>query len=223
MPLYSQGIIADQGAFRLDNYNMKLDVSPEIRAILDYMKSLQLSKPHAILVVGVPGSGKTFFAHHFSETFRAPFIEARKLQANSANDSGAEEILNTFLTEIAKTRQTFLFEPVLADQVTRSEFAKWARGADYEPLIVWIQTDNTTAERRAKKNGIDRDEYDRLVRHFNTPHSIEKPVVISGKHTQSSQTRMVLTRLSAHHPTAEQGVAVPARQQPGRRIDISRS
>lgn len=187
------------------------------------MKSLQLSKPHAILVVGVPGSGKTYFAQHFSETFRAPFIEARKLQSRSANDAAAEEILNAFLTEIAKTRQTFLFEPILADQVTRSEFAKWARGSDYEPLIVWIQTDNTTAEKRAKKNGIDRDEYDRLIRHFNTPHNIEKPVVISGKHTQASQTRTVLTRLSAHHPAAEQSVAVPNRQQTGRRIDISRS
>jgi len=39
------------------------------------MKSLQLDKPHAIVVIGIQGSGKTFFAEKFATTFKAPYIE----------------------------------------------------------------------------------------------------------------------------------------------------
>lgn len=182
----------------------------EIYVILSLMKSYQLARPHAILVVGIPGSGKTFFAQHFSETFRAPFIEDRLIMSHVPDEAAADEILKVLLGEIAKTKQTFVYEPLLGDQITRSEFARWARSLNYVPLIIWVQTDEATAAKRARKNGISKSDFSELMRKFNPPHAVEKPVVISGKHTKPSQTRTVLTRLSANHPV--EPVQVPPRQ-----------
>lgn len=185
------------------------------------MKPLQLSKPHAILVVGIPGSGKTFFAQHFSETFNAPFIDASHLYNHLQDHEAVAAVLRTFLSEIAKTHQTFIHEPVASSRTSRTEFAKWARSVGYEPLVVWVQTDGTTAERRSQKQGRSINEHEDLVRRFSAPHASEKPAVISGKHTQSSQARAILTRLSAAH--VPEALSVPKRVDPhSRTIDIKR-
>jgi len=185
------------------------------------MKPLQLSKPHAILVVGIPGSGKTFFAQHFSETFNAPFIDASQLHSYLQDSTTVETVVKTFLDEIVKTHQTFIHEPVASSRTNRTEFAKWARSVGYEPLVVWVQTDSATAERRSQKLGRSTNEHEDLVRRFSAPHASEKPAVISGKHTQSSQARAVLTRLSAAH--AAEPLTVPKRVDPhSRTIDIKR-
>ncbi|MBI3889304.1 hypothetical protein HY312_01855 [Candidatus Saccharibacteria bacterium] len=39
------------------------------------MKSLNLTKPHLIVVVGIPGAGKTYFGQQFSTTFNAPYLK----------------------------------------------------------------------------------------------------------------------------------------------------
>ena len=125
------------------------------------------------------------------------------------DQDAADEILRVLLGEISKTRHTFVYEPLQGDQVTRSEFVRWARSLDYDPLIVWVQTDEATAAKRSRQNGVDKTEYDDLVRKFVAPHAIERPLVISGKHTQSSQTRTVLKRISDNQPS--EAVKVPVR------------
>lgn len=131
----------------------------------------------------------------------------------------ADEILKVLLNEIVKTKKTFLYEPLQGDQVTRSEFVRWARSIDYEPMIVWVQTDDATSLKRARKNGLSREEYDTLVHKFNQPHAIEKPVVVSGKHTKPSQARTILNRIIADRPV--ESVQVPPRQPAsGRKIQL---
>ena len=55
------------------------------------MKSLQLDKPHAIVMVGIPGSGKSFFADKFSAMFNAPYVEQMVLDHLAKDTKSAKE------------------------------------------------------------------------------------------------------------------------------------
>lgn len=160
------------------------------------MKALHLSRPHAIMLVGIPGSGKSFFARQFADTFHTPYIDYTRIGERATDGTKAAELTMFMLNEIAKTGTTFLFEGSSDTRSNRTEFAKWARDHGYTPLFVWTQTDSTTSLKRSlKNNSISRDEFAARVRDFSPPHPDEKPVVVSGKHTYASQARVVLKHL----------------------------
>lgn len=173
------------------------------------MKSLSLTKPHLILVVGVPGSGKTFFAEKFAETFSAPYVSTDKIETILQDKTSAsKDIVNYQLDELLKTKQSIIVEGISDTRTERAEMAKKARTAGYELLVTWVQTDPATAKGRSTRAGSNKanriyssDEYDRLAKRFTAPNASEKPLVISGKHTYATQAKVVLKRLSA--PRAE--------------------
>jgi predicted kinase len=182
------------------------------------MKSLHLSRPHAIMMVGIPGSGKSFFARQFSDTFHTPYIDYNDIGSRALDGGASGELTLLFLREIAKTGQTFLFEGSSDTRTNRTEFAKWARAHGYTPLFVWTQTDPATSLKRTlKAKHISRDDFATIIRDFSPPHPDEKPVVISGKHTYASQARTVLAHLGADNrpkqpaPTRQPGPIPPKR------------
>jgi len=67
------------------------------------MKSLHLSRPHAIMMVGLPGSGKSFFASQFAATFDTPYIDFGAIADITSDGEKASEIALLCLGEIAKT------------------------------------------------------------------------------------------------------------------------
>lgn len=183
------------------------------------MKSLSLSQPHLIIMVGVPGSGKTFFAEKFADTFRAPYVSREKIATFMFDPSNAtDELLYHQLTELLKTRQSILLEGIAETRTERLELAKLARIAGYETLLVWVQTDPATAKSRYQKdtkpNRVSSSkEYDELVKRFAQPMPIEKPVVISGKHTYATQAKTVLKKLSETRAQVSSKVSAPTRPE----------
>lgn len=175
------------------------------------MKSLSLNKPHLIIMVGIPGSGKTFFAEHFSDTFKAPFINVNHLRENlfgnteSNNDEVAiaQKASQYMLDNMLKTNKTIIYEGRTDLRSERAVLAKKARDAGYESLFVWVQTEPTTAKRRAGKstdNKLSADEFNNSLKRFRPPHASEKAIVISGKHTYPSQLKIALIRLAGNRP-----------------------
>jgi predicted kinase len=177
-------------------------------AILSYMKSLSLSKPHVIVMVGIPGSGKSFFAEHFADTFHAPLISYDKLREELFDEptytddetATVSRVSDYMLTQLYKTSRTFIYDGASSSRTERQEITKLARMAEYEPLFIWVQTESATAKLRVQKTGKDKTtispaQFDRALKHFSAPHANEKAVVISGKHTYASQLRIVLKRL----------------------------
>lgn len=161
------------------------------------MKSLSLNRPHAIMMVGLPGSGKSFFAKQFADTFNAPYIDSRSLAAYSKDAMSSQAIAALMAKEIVKTGQTFVYEGSAESRTHRTEFARWVRSHGYQPFIVWVQTDAGSAKDRAQKMyDMSDDEYYTLAKKFSPPHSSETPVVISGKHTYATQAKIVLSHLS---------------------------
>ena len=198
------------------------------------MKSLHLSKPHLLVVVGIPGAGKTFFASQFAETFNVPFIHYSDLQTIREPRLSEEEtalVAGALFQELVKTKQTILIDGPGASRIERAALAQQARAAGYEPLFIWVQTEQPTAKARAIR-GVRGSSYEPIseevftaeVKRFTPLNAAEKSLVISGKHTYASQAKMVLKRLA--EPAAEARRATPIAtnvrpaQRQGSRITI---
>ena len=193
------------------------------------MKSLSLSTPHVIFVVGKPGVGKTQFAARFSDTFSTPFLEVDKLRNvlgeptySSEEQDVVEQLTLLQLNELLKSKQTFLYEGGTEAKIERQNLAKFVKTKGYDSIFVWVQTDDDTAFARATRASrsnkektliIPEQRYDYLAKRFTPPTSQdEQPVVISGKHTYASQVRTVLKRLAQPNRPAVQPLNVPKRQ-----------
>jgi predicted kinase len=176
------------------------------------MKPLILNRPHLIIMVGIPGSGKSFFAEHFAKTFRAPIISYGQLYKefdklpidNKDKDSVISHVANYMLGEVLKTGLTVLYDGQIYSRTCLDLIAKKARALDYEPLFVWVQTDSATSKNRAIKSNTDKPaltagQFDQILKQFSPPERTKNIVVISGKHTYTSQLKIVLKYLAEPH------------------------
>lgn len=197
------------------------------------MKPLQLSKPHIIVMVGIPGSGKSFFAEHFANTFNASCVSYKTIRHNvfttpartDFEKTTVHRVADYMLEELLKTNQTIIFDGPTDTQTDRLGIAKLARSAGYEPLLVWVQTESMAAKARATKKSKDNsqlsaEQFDNRVKHFTPPKATERVVVISGKHTYASQLKIVLKHLVEPRIDAVDQHAHNLRSAEGRRIII---
>lgn len=165
------------------------------------MKPLTPTTPHVIIMVGIPGSGKTHFAEHFAKTFSAPYVNQAALkQISDTTDTHAAELSNYVLEELLKTHRTIIYEGPTHLRSVRQALIRKITNAGYEPFLVWVQTESSEAMHRTLKanRSLDAQAYEALLKSFQRPAPSENAVVISGKHTYSSQVKMVLKRLSGN-------------------------
>lgn len=177
------------------------------------MKSLSLSQPHAIVMVGLPGSGKTFFAKKFAETFNAPYVDTDAIaRLGNIDRTTAATIADAQIRELLKTKNSIVIEGSLDTRTERAALAKLLRTADYRALYVWVQTDLETARHRSLKlNQKQESDHDRQSKRFSPPHASEAPVVISGKHTYATQAKVVLKKLSGPRANISSHASPPTR------------
>lgn len=166
------------------------------------MKPVTTASPHAIIMIGIPGAGKSAFATQFAETFKALLLDRTKYQREfGLSDEQAESLSHAILTEYFKTNRTLVVEGDLDTKEKRDALAKKLTKAGYKLLLVWVQTDTAEAFRRATKpfpvgSGMDEVQFEELVDAFEAPTAKEKAVVISGKHTYATQLKIVLKQLA---------------------------
>jgi tRNA uridine 5-carbamoylmethylation protein Kti12 len=187
------------------------------------MKPITPASPHAIIMVGIPGSGKSTFAEHFAETFKAPIINESKIayEANLNTDQ-IDVVSSQLLNEILKVERTFLIEAINFNKAKRANLVAKVTKAGFRPLIVWVQTEPYEAKRRALKpypngSGLKDSEFDSLYNSFQAPSPQEKAVVISGKHTYATQLKVVLKQLAGTRPET---VVMPPRPRPSGNITV---
>lgn len=170
------------------------------------MKQLTPASPHVIVMVGIPGAGKSAFAGHFAETFKTPYVNQSHLMREfSISPETAEHVSYHMLDEIMKTRRTLIYEGSTATKPERLSLIKYIVSQGYRPLMVWVQTDTLEAKRRATKefpkgSGLTPSEFDQAVSAFESPIAKDNAIVISGKHTYASQLKIVLKQLASDRP-----------------------
>lgn len=185
------------------------------------MKPLTPASPHAIIMMGIPGAGKSAFAEKFADTFQAPILNRIKLQQELGLDNDqVNKLSDLILKEYVKTKRTILIEGDADQKTKRDELSKQLHKAGYRALFVWVQTDTNESHRRATKpypkgSGLSSEDFDEIVAQFEAPHPKENAIVISGKHTYATQLKIVLKHLAQSstpsgpsHPHAGRSVVI---------------
>jgi len=183
------------------------------------MKPITPASPHAIIMIGIPGSGKSTFAEHFADTFKAPIINESKIAYEAGlNTAQTEAVINAMLHEILKANRTFIIEAANLTKTKRTNLIATFAKAGYRSLTVWVQTEPGEAKRRAMRplptgSGLSEAEFDTAFRKFHAPSEQEKPTVLSGRHTYATQLKAVLKQLAGSRP--EEPITPPSTRQPG--------
>ena len=155
------------------------------------------SNPRALLVFGAPCSGKTAFSSKFSKKFDLAYYDLAELKENN---HFSHKTLLLVIELIARTGKNLIFEGCLDTEKERAEIRNVLRKAGYQPTLVWIQTDINTIRTRLKLRyrsvAKARDAYDNSVNNLEAPSEVEKPIILSGKHTFETQCKHVLTGLA---------------------------
>lgn len=179
------------------------------------MKSLNLARPTIMLVAGIPGAGKSFFATRFSETFVAPVVSYDRIRyelfAEPRFSPEERDLIGRLadyqIGELCKAKRSFLIDGGGETKAERARLNEQAKQAGYELLVIWVQTHETTARARALKRSPRREgdkynvsltteQFAKLCNHFTAPQR-ENYMVISGMHTYATQAKAVLRKLAA--------------------------
>lgn len=170
--------------------------------IIIVMKQLHVSTPHCLIVTGLPGSGKTTFARAFADAFGAPFFDTLAMRSYINEDFPADDFIDEIINQVLRTKSTIVVETSTGSRVERQELAKRAKTRGYTPLVVWVQTESSIAQKRSTVSTRNHtayytpEEFEKSVRRFTPPNNTEPTLVISGMHTQPSQLRVVLKRIT---------------------------
>lgn len=184
------------------------------------MKSLSLSRPLVIVVIGLPGAGKSFFARQFATMFGAPLVSTDFIRHSLGQRSvydGDEDATVAALAlsqaeELCKTGKTFVVDGGVNNRTNRTALERLASSHGYGKLTIWVQTDEPTSLARSlrrsdKRAGdelndpMDKQAFLRYRKLFTVPTRTENVVVISGKHTFATQARVVLKKLVSPRDT----------------------
>lgn len=176
------------------------------------MKTLKLDTPHIIVMVGIPGAGKSYFANKFATFFSLPVLSTEKLKM-----FGSERAMLYFLQEMLKSRSSFIYDGDSSSKKLRDALSRIAKKAGYDILFVWIQIDLITARQRYEEKSRLQD-FSKLEKDFNPPVQNGNVLVLSGKHAYATQMRMVLGRLVSKRPNT----SLAGSSKPERKITSSR-
>lgn len=157
----------------------------------------KITKPRALLIFGAPCSGKTTFAESFAHKYNLAYYD---LDALMEENGFSREVVLVILEQVLKTKQTIIIEGCLSTELERTEMRNLLRSHGYIPALIWIQTDFSTIKLRLKSRfrsvAKAREFYDRSVSEVEAPTDIEKPIILSGKHTFETQSKHVLLGLA---------------------------
>lgn len=161
------------------------------------MEGNKKSKPRALMLFGVPGSGKTTFAEKFAKKFDLTFYDLDELKSKSGL---SQDVILVVLEQILKTKQTIVLEGCIATENERMQIRNLLRKNGYEPALIWLQTDVPTIKQRLKmrlRNAAKaKAVYEDAVANLEAPTDSEHPIVLSGRHTFETQTKHVLAGLA---------------------------
>ncbi len=177
---------------------------------------LTAQQPLLILVIGIPGSGKSHFARNFASQYKFFYVNteryAHELGAKLPTTESADLAKKLALATLEQTFGSFkhmILEGPFNTLKERLEIADMAKMAGFKLLVVWVQTDLQTSQGRALNRDrrktddrhsltLDVDSFLKVSEGFERPVvGRENFVVISGKHNFDSQGLSVIKKIAS--------------------------
>lgn len=213
------------------------------------MSKIVLTKPTFICLYGFPGSGKSYVARNLANEIQLAHVSSDRIRSelfqNPRYDSQENAIVNHLMNymseEFLNSGVSVIYDTNALRAAQRRQLRDLARKHKAEYLLIWLQVDIDTAFARTQER--DRrtadDKYaepqtkltfDRQVAGMQNPQG-EEYLVISGKHTFSTQKSAIINRLYqmgltgsdtllTHIPKPELTNLIP--NPHGGRVDLSR-
>jgi len=202
------------------------------------MKTLSIAKPLVIMIVGLPGAGKSYFAKQFADTFSVPLICGDDIRAelfakptfSSDENQIIGRIQDLMLEQLLKIKGSVIIDGNNNAKIERLKTQKLAKQNGFETLVVWVQTNPDLAKSRALKNAdkptkhlaITEEQFNQVQKNLAQP-TTENYVVISGMHTYSTQAKTVLRKLATNHTnsvTENKTASITPKRPPVRNVVI---
>jgi predicted kinase len=168
----------------------------------------------AIVVVGLPGAGKSFFASNFAKTFGAALVSQDKIRwtlfahhTYSDNENTiVGQVADLLITELLRTGKTFVLDGGYNSQLSRETLAERVSRHGFRILTIVVQVDQPTSKKRALgrnsnkpgdryKQPLSATQFAAEAEQYEAPTVDKNTVVISGKHTYATQARAVLKKI----------------------------
>ena len=191
------------------------------------------TKPILVLLYGFPGSGKSTFARHLSTELGMAHVHSDRIRHelfekpryDNRENAVVGHIMDYMTEEFMRSRISVIFDTNTPTLKERRILRDLARKYKFSPLLVWIQIDaesafNRVITRDRRKiddkyaSPIDRTTFEEMAGQMQNPGPDEDYVVISGKHTFSTQKHNIYKKLynegMVANPTGSgQGVVKP--------------
>lgn len=171
-------------------------------------------RPTIIMLYGFPGAGKSYVARQLAETLGAAHVHDDRLRAELFEDPQYDRHENEVVSGLMQyMAETFLqagisviYDTNVMRLSQRRELRELARRLKAEPLLVWLQIDIESAFARVVKRDrrkiddkysapMDRTTFEQLTGGMQNPQAVEDYVVVSGKHTFTTQKNMIMRKL----------------------------
>lgn len=172
------------------------------------------NKPVLMLLFGYPGTGKSFFARQLASEVGAINVNSEQLRqeffTNPTYNRQENEVVDHLMLYMAEqflsVGVSVIFDVNAAKLKTRSLLREMAFRNKAKTVLIWVQLDIESAFMRVAKRDrrkiddklaipLDRSTFESLISQMQNPERSEDYVVISGKHTFSTQKDTVLRKL----------------------------
>lgn len=178
------------------------------------MAKLQLLKPTLFMVYGFPGSGKTYYSRQLCEELQAAHVNSERVRQElfdepryDAQENRIVKQLMIYMTEeFLSAGLSVVFDMNAMRLSNRRELRELARKHKAETVLVWFQIDTESSFARVSMRDrrkaddkysipLDRTRFDALVGSMQNPGTTEDYLVVSGKHTFTTQFHTTIKRL----------------------------
>lgn len=177
------------------------------------MSKIVLSKPVLICLYGYPGSGKSYVARHLAEVIQSVHVSADRIRSelfehpryDAQENAIVGHLMNYMSEEFLNAGVSVVYDTSALRVAQRRKLRELSRHYHSEYMLIWLQVDLDSAyartQNRDRRTSDDkyaepqtRLTFDKQVSGMQNPQN-EDYLVISGKHTFSTQKSAIINRL----------------------------
>jgi len=178
------------------------------------MNKLELNRPTLILMYGFPGSGKTYFARQLTQDLQAAHVQGDRIRSelfeepryDQQENDIVEHLMQYMAEEFLTAGISVVYDMNACRLAQRRYLREMARNVKAQVVLIWFQIDSESAFLRASKRDrrktddkysmpIDRSLFEQSAGRMQNPSNLEDFMVISGKHTYTTQRSAFFKRL----------------------------